>query len=105
MTPEHIEALADLPALLDAEGHSVVIIGAFAREATFDRAIERAPPRRTLDARHANLNAVEGLGVPIRNPWEPWRTNAPSEPQPRNTRMGRYLRYPTPGGVGAARNA
>ncbi len=49
MTPEHIEALTDLAALLDAEGHRVVIIGAFAREVTFDRAIQRAPHRMTLD--------------------------------------------------------
>ena len=49
MEPERSDALADLRSILDATGHSVVLVGAYAREVTFDRAVGRATQRVTLD--------------------------------------------------------
>lgn len=49
MGPDRSEAIADLRSVLDATGHSIVIIGAYGRELTFDRSVGRTSERATLD--------------------------------------------------------
>ncbi len=49
MTPEISEAIADLQSIFESTGHSLVLIGAFAREVTLDRAIGQGSHRATRD--------------------------------------------------------
>lgn len=49
MTPDALAAIRDLQAIVTATGHHLVLIGAFAREVTFDRRISHRSPRATRD--------------------------------------------------------
>lgn len=49
MPPERVEALVEIQAICQSTGHHLVLVGAYAREVTFDRAVERAPQRATRD--------------------------------------------------------
>jgi len=49
MTPDTLVALRDLQAIVAASGHHIVLIGAYAREVTFDRAIGIRSHRATRD--------------------------------------------------------
>jgi len=49
MTPDSLVAIRDLQAIVAATGHHIVLIGAYAREVTFDRAIGIPSLRATRD--------------------------------------------------------
>jgi predicted nucleotidyltransferase len=49
MTPDALVAIRDLQAIVAATGHHIVLIGAYAREITFDRAIGIRSQRATRD--------------------------------------------------------
>lgn len=49
MSPEELEAILDLRSILASTGHRVVLVGAYARETVFDRALGGVTHRATRD--------------------------------------------------------